>query len=449
MYLDSGVPMPARSRRRSPTCARSRPPRTSTCRGDTSCSCRRFARDDAFSRLFFSRLQMLFYAAAGLRQEVADAFEALAVEALRRAHPLGHGARRDRNRAVCAVHRRDGGAGGGRIGVPVAGRRAEGGARRRRARSAGARPEHHARLLAGSGAHRAPRSTSEGYYCMGDAVGLVDPSDPARGFTFQGRLTEDFKLSTGTWVRVGPLRAALLAAPRRSRAGCRDRRPRSRLRDAFSCSRTWRSAGAIAGAAADEPVRAVLARVEVCARFRSSLTAFSAAQAGSSTRVERAMLLDEPPSIDAEEITDKRSLNQQAVLRHRRRAGGAAVRRAGCWPRRSTSPEGTTRDASTIRPDDLTAIDVHVHLEPPADRRGSRRRRAQVLRRERRAPRSAGPRRLLPFAQDGVRRVLGRRTAVGTAAAVERRRRRLRRRQRRHRDGVRQHQPASRRRRRS
>ena len=52
----------------------------------------------------------------------------------------------------------------------------------------------------------------EGFYRLGDAIGCVDPTDPAQGFVFEGRLAEDFKLSTGTWVRVGPLRAALLAA---------------------------------------------------------------------------------------------------------------------------------------------------------------------------------------------------------------------------------------------
>ena len=51
----------------------------------------------------------------------------------------------------------------------------------------------------------------EGYYRLGDALGFVDPNDPSRGFVFEGRLSEDFKLSTGTWVRVGPLRAAFLA----------------------------------------------------------------------------------------------------------------------------------------------------------------------------------------------------------------------------------------------
>src|SRR4029450_2353362 len=51
----------------------------------------------------------------------------------------------------------------------------------------------------------------EGFYKLGDALGLVDPGDPVKGFVFEGRLSEDFKLSTGTWVRVGPLRAALLA----------------------------------------------------------------------------------------------------------------------------------------------------------------------------------------------------------------------------------------------
>jgi feruloyl-CoA synthase len=134
----------------------------------------------------------------------------------------------------------------------------------------------------------------EGFYAMGDALGFVDADDPSRGFTFDGRLAEDFKLSTGTWVRVGPLRAALLAA-----LG-------DLVRDVV-----------IAGPGRDD-VR-ILAFADAGARepIAAALSAFSAAQGGSSTRVVRARLLEEPPSIDAGEITDKGSINQRAVLQRR------------------------------------------------------------------------------------------------------------------------------------
>jgi feruloyl-CoA synthase len=156
----------------------------------------------------------------------------------------------------------------------------------------------------------------EAFYRMGDAVGLVDPKDAARGFTFQGRLTEDFKLSTGTWVRVGPLRAAVLshfgdliqdvviAGHDRAEVGVLV------FPNLTTCRR-------IAGWIPDGPVRDALAHPEVLSRFRSALQTFAAGQPGSSTRVERALLLEQPPSIDAREVTDKGSINQRAVLAHR------------------------------------------------------------------------------------------------------------------------------------
>jgi feruloyl-CoA synthase len=273
--------------------------------------------DAAFSRRFFSRLQMLFYAAAGLRQDVADAFEELAVEACGERIPwvTGLGATESAPFALCTGAMTLPVA--GRIGVPVPGVELKvepvGGALEARVRGPNITP----------GYWRDPDLTrtsfdSDGYYCMGDAVGLVDPSDLTRGFTFEGRLTEDFKLSTGTWVRVGPLRAALVA-----HLGdlAQDVVIAGHDRDVVTILvfPTLAVCRAVAGATPDEPVRSVLASDRVFEAFRSSLAAFSAAQTGSSTRVERAILVDEPPSIDAQEMTDKRSLNQKAVLRHRRR----------------------------------------------------------------------------------------------------------------------------------
>jgi len=157
---------------------------------------------------------------------------------------------------------------------------------------------------------------ADGFYAMGDALGLVEAGDPGQGFTFEGRLAEDFKLSTGTWVRVGPLRVALLAAlgplvqdvvigaPQRD-----DVRVLIFPNVAF-CAR-------LAGTAPGAPVDVVLAAAEVRRHFGEALAAFSATQAGGSTRVVRALLMAEPPSIDAGEITDKGSINQKAVLRRR------------------------------------------------------------------------------------------------------------------------------------
>jgi feruloyl-CoA synthase len=142
----------------------------------------------------------------------------------------------------------------------------------------------------------------DGYYKMGDGLKPLDQSDFSAGFLFDGRIGEDFKLSTGTWVSVGPLRTALLAqlAPA--------------VKDLVICGQDqpYLALLLIADAgvdAADPAVRAfVLER----------LAAIAAANPGSSTHAARAIFLDRPPSIDAGEITDKGSLNS-AIIRERRR----------------------------------------------------------------------------------------------------------------------------------
>ena len=271
--------------------------------------------DAAFRRLFFSRLRMLFYAAAGLRQETADEFERLAIDT--RGEPIpwvtGLGATETAPFAMCTGPMAEPVA--GRIGVPVPGVELK-------AEPVGALLEARVRgPNVTPGYWRDPERTAasfdgDGFYRMGDAIELVDPADPTRGFNFRGRLAEDFKLSTGTWVRVGPLRAALLAhlgdlvqdvviaAPDRD-----DVRVLI-FPNVATCRR-------IAGAASDSPLPATLGHAGVVERFTALLSAFAAAQSGSSTRVAGAMLLEEPPAIDGAEVTDKGSLNQKAVLRRR------------------------------------------------------------------------------------------------------------------------------------
>jgi feruloyl-CoA synthase len=156
----------------------------------------------------------------------------------------------------------------------------------------------------------------DGFFAMGDAIGCVDAADPSLGFTFQGRIAEDFKLSTGTWVHVGTLRAALLdhfggIAQDFVIAG-HDRDDVRVL--VFPHVDACRH---VAGAAPDTALHDILSHDAVRGAFSEALASFAVAHASSSTRVQRAMLLVEPPSIDGE-LTDKRSLNQKAVLRRRR-----------------------------------------------------------------------------------------------------------------------------------
>jgi feruloyl-CoA synthase len=158
----------------------------------------------------------------------------------------------------------------------------------------------------------------EGFYRMGDAIAPADPDDPQirRGFMFHGRINEDFKLSTGTWVRVGSVRARLLAAFGDLAQDVvitghgRDLVGALVFPHAAACRR-------LAGAAPDVPIATVVATPAVRDAFAERLEHYNAANPGSSTAIHRMVLLETPPSLEAMEITDKGSINQRAVLAHR------------------------------------------------------------------------------------------------------------------------------------
>jgi feruloyl-CoA synthase len=171
------------------------------------------------------------------------------------------------------------------------------------------------------GYYRDPDATArafdeEGFYRTGDAVQFVDPHDPTQGLMFDGRLAEDFKLVTGTWVHVGSLRIRLV-----STAGV--------LTDAVICGHDREFVAALAWL--DQPeAKRVLGRVDdvplndpdLIAHMSAALRRLNAG-AGSSTRIERLLLLADPPDMDAGEITDKGYVNQRAV--RERRADAVAL----------------------------------------------------------------------------------------------------------------------------
>jgi feruloyl-CoA synthase len=157
---------------------------------------------------------------------------------------------------------------------------------------------------------------AEGYYCLGDAVKFEDPNDPREGLLFDGRIAEDFKLATGTWVSVGPLRASFLAhwAPYARDvviAGADLDDIRVLVFPDLDACRTLAPDLAKAGPA--DLVNAPAVRAE----FQARLDTFAAAATGSSNRIVALVLLADLPSLDAGEITDKGSINQRAVLRCR------------------------------------------------------------------------------------------------------------------------------------
>ncbi|HKW25635.1 MAG TPA: hypothetical protein VJN48_07610, partial [Terriglobales bacterium] len=157
---------------------------------------------------------------------------------------------------------------------------------------------------------------ADGFYKIGDALKFADPDDPLKGLLFDGRIAEDFKLSTGTWASVGPLRAGFIDhfAPyvRDVVITGHDRDELGTLifADLHACASLCSGHG-------DSDSTTVLAEPAVRTKFLELLESLAAKATGSSNRVTRAILLQEPPSLDAGEVTDKGSLNQRAVLERR------------------------------------------------------------------------------------------------------------------------------------
>ena len=167
---------------------------------------------------------------------------------------------------------------------------------------------------------RAPQETQEafdeeGFFCTGDAVKWIDENDVHQGLKFDGRIAEDFKLATGTFVSVGPLRGKIIAAGA------------PYVQDAVITGLNMHEVGAmvfptaavrgLSGLGAEASMAEVLASAPVLTHFQNVLDGLAKTATGSASRVARMVLLSEPPSIDKGEVTDKGSINQRAVLKHR------------------------------------------------------------------------------------------------------------------------------------
>ena len=276
---------------------------------------RRLRTDGALRNRFFHRLRVCFFAAASLAQNVADELQAIGLDACGRRIPLvtALGATEtaplaiardwDSDRAAC-------------IGLPVPGLEAKlvPAAERFELRVRGPNVT--------PGYWNDPAETKaafdeEGFYRIGDAVRLADETDINAGLLFDGRVAEDFKMSTGTWVRVGALRARVVAhfAPLVQDAVItghdRDELGMLIVADFDAC----RACCPELNLSVDR--RVVLRHDAVRGRLEALLRSFAADSTGSATRIVRAMVLEEPPSLDAQEITDKGSLNQRAILTRR------------------------------------------------------------------------------------------------------------------------------------
>jgi feruloyl-CoA synthase len=285
--------------------------------------------DPALAEMFFRRLQIVFFAGAALPQHVWEELLQLAEAAAD--HPVAvttSWGTTETAPAATSAHFPSGRS--DCIGVPLPGVEVklvpEGGKQEIRVRGPNVTPGYHARPDLTAAAF-----DDEGFYRTGDAAELIDPQQPERGLRFAGRIAEDFKLGTGTWVNVAAVKSALLSACGGALQDCviagHDRSYVSALAWLNPMAAAHLAGGHQAGghspALPDDPrVQAYLAK---------SLAALNQG-AGTSRRVERLMLLSDPPQLDAGEITDKGYINQRACLT-RRAADVAALYSLGSHPR--------------------------------------------------------------------------------------------------------------------
>jgi feruloyl-CoA synthase len=275
----------------------------------------RLREDEALRRNYFSRLNANFYAGAGLPPHVAAALEEIAEQTIGRRILMvtGLGATETAPAALACTKET---ARVGLVGLPLPG------VELKLVPNAGKLEARVKGPTIMPGYWRQPEQTAkafdeEGFYCFGDALKFATAGDPAGGFIFDGRVSEDFKLMTGTWVSVGPLRSRLISALspliRDAVIAGHDRDQIMAL--VFPDMEACRTAlGPAAAAMADKDV---LAEPTIRDAFAAGLAAFQRESTGSSTFVARLLLMVEPPSIDANEITDKGSINQRAVLARR------------------------------------------------------------------------------------------------------------------------------------
>lgn len=252
--------------------------------------------DDALATTFFSRLGMLFYAGAGMAQHTWDRLSALGRKITGREVLLatGLGATETAPFALACtdIQKR-----AGNIGVPARGLTLKlvptGDKLEARLKGPTIMPGY-----LGDPEKTAEAFDEEGFYCLGDALRPADPADLSQGFFFDGRVAENFKLSTGTWVAVGAVRAALVDAL----GGL--------IRDAVIVGENQSELGALLLLSERTKALDAARRREV---LEAALTKAAAAATGSASRVKRALVLEADPSFDRGEVTEKGSLNQRAL----------------------------------------------------------------------------------------------------------------------------------------
>ena len=270
--------------------------------------------DAALCKHFFSNLKLLFYAGAGMPQHVWDDLERLAYETTGKRILISSGLGMTET-SPSSMFNSHFGSFSGMLGVPVAGMELKlvpnGGKLEARFRGKNVMP----------GYWRNPEVTAkafdtEGYYCTGDALKFVDENDPNKGMIFDGRIAEDFKLDTGTWVSVGVLKAKLITAGK------------GLIQDAAITGHDRSFLGAIifpniefckkiSGLDEQATLEEIINTPSVLAALQAVLNTFATQSTGSSTLIKRAIFADFNLSIDKGEITDKGSINQRMITANR------------------------------------------------------------------------------------------------------------------------------------
>lgn len=255
-----------------------------------------FEADDALRQSFFSRLDMMMYAGAGMAQHTWDALLRLSRETIGREVLLttGLGATETGPFTLMCTEQQ---AQAGNIGVPAKGVTLKlvpnGGKLEARIKSPSIKQGYY-----GDPDLTAASRDEEGFYRLGDALRPADPDDLSKGFFFDGRTAENFKLATGTWVAVGALRAAMV-----NHFG-------GLIRDVVIVGENRDYLGAIVLLNADTGQGSA-------DTLQERLNSFAAGATGSSNRVRRMVVMQSPPDLDKGEMTDKGSINQRAVIANR------------------------------------------------------------------------------------------------------------------------------------
>jgi feruloyl-CoA synthase len=269
--------------------------------------------DDVLRKNLLSRVRMFFYAGAALAQPVWDTLHEVQEAEIGERIVMGTGLGMTES-SPFAIFVTNPDVKSGYLGLPTAGLELKlvpaDGKTEVRYKGPNITP----------GYWRNPEATAEvfdeeGFFSTGDAVLWIDEANPHLGLKFDGRIAEDFKLATGTFVSVGPLRAKIIAAGA------------PYVQDAVITGINRKEVGALlfptaavrqlAGLPADATLREALESAPVQAHFQQVVNDLASSGTGSASRVARLHLLHEPPSIDKGEVTDKGSINQRAVLKER------------------------------------------------------------------------------------------------------------------------------------